>query len=149
LHLVAAYHHGPLDLPEKIPTRGAEVGDLARAVGRAGPPSPLDAGVIDADPGARQQRDDERRQSNRDQGAGRAFRGGKGDDGRKRRGDVMGNALFEAERARLNMQHVLEEIGPEEHCGRTRGDDGRGRDRGRKRRSARPTGRARGQSRFG
>src|SRR5262245_17600800 len=48
--LVAAHQRGGLHLLEQA-AGGAEARDLAGAVRRASPPLPLDAGVIDAEPG--------------------------------------------------------------------------------------------------
>ena len=57
--LVAAHHADRIQLVEDR-ALGVEIGDRPRAIGRAGPSAPFDAGVRGAERGAAQQGDDDR-----------------------------------------------------------------------------------------
>src|SRR5690606_4335684 len=80
---------------------GVEVGKTTAgtAIGRARPPAPLDAGVVDAEVGAVEKDGGDERQRRAHHPAGRAAPGRDERDEGDRHADVIGNALGEAKLA--------------------------------------------------
>src|SRR5260370_3532926 len=104
--IVAAHHIERFELVQK-PARRAEIAERARAFLRTRPPFPFDAGMIDAEPGVPEhaERDgDERREQHLARGADVIA-----DEHHERERDreVIGVALLEAERARLQAEAIL------------------------------------------
>ena len=136
--LVAAHHRDRLELLEKS-AGGAKAFELARAFLRARPPFPFDAGMIDAEPRVPEhaQRDgDERGDQHLALGADVVA---EHHHDRERDREIIGVALLEAERARLESQPVLEEPGAQD------GDRADRRDRGRRRSDRAGADRAQGE----
>ena len=78
---------------------------------RARPEFPLDARVVDRDPGSDQHHDRQQPEPADHHGTRRVARDDERDDQRQRNADVVDLALQEAEPTGLDAEHVLEEIG--------------------------------------
>ena len=89
----------------------AEIDDGAGAIGRALPEFPLDAGVIAAEPGIGERSQQKHRKPGQQHLPWRPARGGKRHHEGERQGQIIGVALFEAERTGPDIQHELEEPG--------------------------------------
>jgi hypothetical protein len=122
--IVAAHHIERLELVAE-PARRTEIAERARAFLRAGPPFPFDAGMIDAEPGVPEhaERDgDERCEQHLARGADLIA-----DEHHERERDreVIGVALLEAERTRLQAETVLQDQGAQDGHGADRRDRNR------------------------
>ena len=149
LHLVAADHLDGVEPLQQL-AGAAEIDDRPGAIGRALPELPFDAGVIAAEPGIGERCEQQARQTRpaRPAAAPRARRQTPPRSA-ERQGQIIGVALFEAERTGPDIQHELEEPGARQRRGR----DGRNRQRrngrrigGKARRRRMGGGRCHGQS---
>src|SRR5262249_2795127 len=111
--LVAAHQGDRFELVEK-PARRAEIAERARAFLRPRPPFPSDAGMINAEAGVPEH-------AERDGDEGRDQDLARGTDliahehrERERDREVIGVALLEAKRARLQAQPILQDQGAQD-----------------------------------
>ena len=124
--LVAARDVDRLQLLEQV-ARSAEVGRAAAGV-RSRPPLPLDAGVIAGEPGVPQHQPRDHGQRRQQDPAAAADRFAEQDHHRQRDAEIVGIALFQAERARPITEAILEIQRAQDGRGAADRHHGRGRD---------------------
>src|SRR5664280_3479980 len=124
-YLVAADRDDVVQFLEDI-AGGAEFIDRPRAVDRPLPPLPFDAGVIHAKPAVPEHKRGNYGKARDHHLARRAVIGADKEQRRERNAEIVGLPLLQAERARRQVQEVLEEVKDANGQHADDGDDARG-----------------------
>ena len=129
LHFVAADDLLGIEARQQV-TSAAEISNRPGAIGRSLPKSPFDAGMIGAEHGIAERQGSKKHQPRNQHPAWGIPGGGERDQRAERDRQVIGIALFEAERTGADIQHQLKVPGARQRRSRNSRDRQRHRQRG-------------------